>query len=50
MKLFLELLGKSVTKSMPTISQGLLGTPKGNNDEEPFLLDLALFQTTQLEQ
>jgi len=49
-KLYLELLGKSVTKSMPTISQGYLGTPKGDSDEEPCLLGLARLQKTQLEQ
>ena len=31
----------SVTKSMPTMPQGLLGTPKGDNDEEPCLFGLA---------
>ena len=35
---------------MPTIPQGLLGTPKGDYDEDPCILELARLQTTQLEQ
>jgi hypothetical protein len=49
-KLDLELLVKSVTKSMPTTSQGLSRTPKGDKSEEPCLLGFARLPTTQLEQ
>ena len=35
---------------MPTISQGQLGTPKGDNDEKPCLLGLPRLHITQLEQ
>ena len=45
-----ELLGKSVTKSMPTISHGYSGTPRGDKEAETWRVGFARLQTTQFEQ
>jgi len=41
----LELLGKSMTKSMPIIPHGYSGASKGDKEDEPCRLGFARLQT-----